>query len=122
MDMMRLPSVLCTALLEHKFAVKTEKGIQPNFPCINREQSRQLGDLIVPAAQEICRQALVRLDGIKRIMAEHTPEHLRAYAEIIAPGEITPEICDVMRELCESGWLLPLTKGMLATTVMFTAD
>ncbi len=114
--------LICTELLEHRFAVKTYEGIRLNFPCFNREQSSKLWDLIVPAAQEICSQALARLDGIKYIMAEHTPEHLRDYAEKIAPGEMTPEVCDVIRELCESGWLLPLTKGMLATTVMFMAE
>lgn len=114
--------LICTELLEHHFAVKTDAGIQLNFPCINDEQSQKLDELIVPVAQEICSQALARLDGIKHIMAEHTPKHLHDYAEKIAPGEMTPEICDVMRELCESGWLIPLTKGMLATMVMFRAD
>lgn len=111
--------LICTELLEHRFAVKTDAGIQLNFPCFNREQSHRFWELTVPVAQEICSQALARLDGIKRIIAEHTPEHLKDYAEKIAPGEISPEICDVMRELCESGWLLPMTKGMLATTVMY---
>ncbi len=114
--------LICAELLEHHFAIKTVAGIQPNFPCFNCEQSHRFWELTVPVAQKICSQALARLDGIKHIMAEHTPEHLRDYAEKIAPGEMTPEICDVMRELCESGWLLPLTEGTLATTVMYTAD
>ena len=111
--------LICAELLNNNFAVKTEAGIQPNFPCLTKEQTSKLGDLIVPAAQEICSQAIVRLDGIKRIMAEHTPDHLLDYAEKVAPGEMLREVSDVMRELCESGWLLPLTRGMLATTVMF---
>ena len=114
--------LICAELLNNNFAIKTDTGIQPNFPCLTVEQTSKLGDLIVPVAQEICSQALVRLDGIKRIMAEHTPDHLLDYAEKVAPGEILPETSAVMRELCESGWLLPLTRGMLATTVMFRAD
>lgn len=114
--------LICAELLNNNFAIKTDKGIQPNFPCLTKEQTSKLGELIVPAAQKICSQALVRLDGIKRIMAEHTPNHLLDYAEKVAAGEILTEPSDVMRELCESGRLLPLTRGMLATTVMFRAD
>lgn len=114
--------LICAELLNNHFAIKTDTGIKPNFPCLTREQTSKLGELIVPVAQEICSQALVRLDEIKRIMAEHTPNHLLDYAEKVAPGKILVEPSDVMRALCESGWLLPLTRGMLATTVMFRAD
>ena len=114
--------LICAELLNNHFAIKTDTGIKPNFPCLTREQTSKLGELIVPVTQEICSQALVRLDEIKRIMAEHTPNHLLDYAEKVAPGEILVEPSDVMRALCESGWLLPLTRGMLATTVMFRAD
>lgn len=114
--------LICAELLNNNFAIKTASGIKLNFPCLTREQTSRLGELIVPTAKEICSQALVRLDGIKRIMAEHTPNHLLDYAEKIAPGEILAEPSGIMRELCESGWLLPLTRGMLATTAMFRAD
>lgn len=114
--------LICAELLNNDLAVRTDSGIKPNFPCLTAEQTSKLGDMIVPVAQEICGQALDRLDGIKRIMAEHTPNHLLDYAEKIAPGEILSEASEIMRELCESGWLIPLTRGMLATTVMFRAD
>ncbi|MGN0695744.1 MAG: sigma-70 family RNA polymerase sigma factor [Oscillospiraceae bacterium] len=111
--------LICAELMDNNFAVRTDTGIKPNFPCLTKEQTSELYDLIVPVAQEICSRALAGLDGIRRIMAEHTPEHLLEYAEKVAPGEILSEASDVMRELCESGWLVPLTKGMLASTVMY---
>lgn len=37
--------LICAELLNNNFAIKTDTGIQPNFPCLTREQTSKLGDL-----------------------------------------------------------------------------
>lgn len=60
-----------------------------------------------------------RLENIAKVIGEHTPTHLADYAGRMAVLAQFKEVENVLRMLCESGWLLPWTSGMLATTVMY---
>ena len=110
--------LVCSELLELGLARKKDGRILPNFPCLNAEQSAILNGLISPLAGSICDNAKKRIGGISRIMAEHAPEHLAGYAAKLPVLFQLREAETVMQLLCESGWLLPLKYGMLATTVM----
>ena len=109
--------LICSELLELGLARKENNMILPAFPCLTAEQSSALDSRILPVAREICEGAVNRIDGISRIMKEYAPEHLADYAGKLPALIPMKEAEDIMRQLCESGWLLPL-KDCLATTVI----
>ena len=109
--------LICSELVELGLAKKEGVKILPAFPCLNAEQSHALNGRILPLAQEICEDAVERIDGISRIMKEYAPEHLTDYAGKLPALIQMKEAEAIMRILCENGWLLPL-KDCLPTTVM----
>ena len=110
--------LICSELVEIGLAKKTDRGILPNFPCMDAAQSSALNDMIRPVAWEICGNAKSRNGGIAGIMAEYAPEHLADYAAKLPVLFQLHEAETVMRMLCESGWLLPAKEGMSATTLI----
>lgn len=111
--------LLCTELMNMGILTKTENGIKPNFPCLDKAQAERFTALINPPAWTICNDAMGRIETISRSMAEHTPAHLADYAKRMPLLIQFKEVEEIMRMLCESGWLLPWTGGMLATTIMY---
>ena len=110
--------LICSELVEIGLARNTDRGILPNFPCMDAAQSSALNDMIRPVAWEICGNAKSRIGGIAGIMAEYAPEHLADYAGKLPVLFQLHEAETVMRILCESGWLLPAKEGMSATTLI----
>ncbi|SEK99133.1 RNA polymerase sigma factor [Ruminococcus albus] len=111
--------LVCSELIELGLAVKTEDGIRPNFPCLTKEQGDVLNNAIRGIGREICQDALSRLDMIKEILTDHAPAHLVDYVGKLPVLLIFNETEQIMRELCESGWLIPMKSGMSGTTVMY---
>ena len=111
--------LVCSELIELGLAVKTEDGIRPNFPCLTKEQGDVLNTAIRGIGREICDDALSRLDTIKNILADHAPAHLADYVGRLPVLLLFNEAEQIMRELCESGWLIPMKGGMSGTTVMY---
>ena len=110
--------LLCAELVEAGLARKTDAGILPNFPCLDAAQTAALNSMIQPVGRSICDNAKGRIDGIAGIMAEHAPEHLADYAAKLPVLCQMQEAEEIMRMLCESGWLLPAREGMSATTLI----
>lgn len=110
--------VLCAELMELRLARKERDRILPNFPCLNKAQGDALNDRIHPLCTGICGNAKSRADGIAGIMREYAPEHLADYAAKLPVLIQLNDAQYIMQILCESGWLLPVKDGMLATTVM----
>ena len=110
--------LICSELLSLGLAQKKGDRILPNFPALNAEQSAALNSRIMPLGRSICDNARSRIDGIARIMKDHAPEHLADYAGKLPVLFQLKEAEDIMRLLCESGWLLPVKDGTLATTVI----
>lgn len=111
--------LLCTELMNQNILIKTENGIKPNFPCLDKAQAARFVELINPPAWTMCNDAMGRIETIRKLIVEHTPAHLADYASRMGVLVQFKEIEEILRMLCESGWLLPLTSGMLATTVMY---
>ncbi|MBR4622430.1 MAG: sigma-70 family RNA polymerase sigma factor [Ruminococcus sp.] len=111
--------LVCSELIELGLAVKTEDGIKPNFPCLTKEQSDELNEKINGIGWEICQNVLSRTDSLKNILVDHAPAHLTDYVGRIPVLLHYREVEIVMRDLCESGWLIPMNGGMSATTVMY---
>ena len=111
--------LVCSELIELGLAVKTEDGIKPNFPCLTKEQGDALNTAIRSIGWEICQDALSRLDTVKGILTDHAPAHLADYVGRLPVLLCFNETEQIMRELCESGWLIPMKSGMSATTVMY---
>jgi RNA polymerase sigma factor (sigma-70 family) len=111
--------LVCSELIELGLAVKTEDGIRPNFPCFTKEQGDVLNDSIRGIGHDICQDALSRLDRVKDILIDHAPAHLADYVGRLPILLSFKETEQIMRELCESGWLIPMKDGMSATTVMY---
>ncbi len=114
--------IVCTELLSIGAAVKTDKGIMPNFPCLSAEEGELLNKMISDIGCKIGRNVIDGNETIKRIMREHTPEHLIDYVDKMPTLLHFREAENVMQDLCECGWLLPLRGGMNATTVMYGRD
>lgn len=110
--------MVCSELLELGLAKKEEGRILPNCPCLDAAQSAELNGWIAPVAQSVCENAKKRMEGVAGIMAEHAPEHLADYAAKLPALLHLKEAETIMQILCESGWLLPMKDGMLATTVI----
>ena len=110
--------LICSELLELGLARREGEEILPNFPCLDAPQSVALRDRITPMARRICDNAKDRIDGISAIMREHAPDHLADYARRLPALFQMEEAASIMQMLCESGWLIPLKDGMLATTVL----
>lgn len=114
--------LVCTELINRGYAVNTDEGIKPNFPCFTKEQYAEFMGCIEPAVDTICNQATSRLDVIRQTACEHTPERLVEYAKKMALLLQFEEVEDVMRMLCEDGWLLPYKSGMNPTTMIYLLD
>lgn len=110
---------ICSELVSRGFAVKTDEGIKPNCPYFTKEQSESLNALLEEPAKEICRQAMSRLEVIARKMREHAPKRLQDYAEKMAVLQQFGEVEDIVRLLCEDGYLLPYKGGILPTTAIY---
>lgn len=110
--------LICSELLELGLARREDGRILPNFPCFDAPQSAALTDRITPLARRICDNAKDRIDSISAIMWEHAPDHLADYARRLPALFQMEEAASIMQMLCESGWLIPLKDGMLATTVL----
>ena len=113
---------VCSELIELGLAVKTEDGIRPNFPCLTKEQGDVLNTAIRGIGWGICQDTLSRLDTMGKILTDHAPAHLADYVGRLPVLLIFNEAEQIMRELCESGWLLPMKGGMSGTTVMYMYD
>ncbi len=111
--------LVCSELLELGLAEKTNEGIKPNFPCMTKEQGDALNEMIEDIGGEICESILSRTDSIKKILLDHSPQHLADYVSKMPMLLCFREIEQVMQPLCESGWLLPMKGGMSGTTVMY---
>ena len=110
--------LVCSELLELGLAKRDGSRILPNFPCLDAAQSTALNNWIRPLGSNICDNAKNRINGISGIMKEYAPAHLTDYAARLPALFQLGEAASIMQLLCESGWLLPLKDGMLATTVM----
>ena len=110
--------LICSELLSLGLARKEGDRILPNFPALNAEQSAALNSRLMPLGRSICDSAKSRIGGIARIMEDYAPEHLVNYAGKLPALFQLKEAEDIMRLLCESGWLLPVKDGTLATTVI----
>lgn len=109
---------ICSELISRGFAVKTGNGIKPNCPYFTKEQSARLNTLLEEPAKEICRQAMSRLDVVTLKMREHAPKRLQDYAEKMAVLQQFGEAEEIIRLLCEDGYLLPYKGGILPTTAI----
>lgn len=111
--------LVCSELLELGLAVKTEDGIKPNFPCLTKEQGDEINGMIGDICDEICKSLILRTDSIKKILIDHTPQHLAEYVSKMPMLLCSREIEQIIQNLCESSWLLPMKNGMSGTTVMY---
>lgn len=111
--------LICSELVELGLAVRTEDGIMPNFPCLTKEQGDELNGMIVGIGDEICKDILSRTDSVGKILLDHTPAHIADYVSRMSLLLFYREIEQVMQQLCESGWLLPMKGGMSGTTMMY---
>ncbi len=75
--------------------------------------------MIGGTAEDICKDILSRTDSVGKIILDHAPAHLADYVKRMPLLLFYRETEQVMRELCESGWLLPMKGGMSGTTVMY---
>jgi RNA polymerase sigma factor (sigma-70 family) len=117
----RNDKMICADLIDSGVLVRTEEGVKPNFPYLDKEQFARFNAIIEPIAEEIysCASESETVETRKKILIEHTPQHLIDYAKRITPLTQFEDVQDIIRILCESGWLLPWKSGMLATTVMY---
>ena len=74
-----------------------------------------IGDI----CDEICKSLILRTDSIKKILIDHTPQHLAEYVSKMAQLLSYRETEQIIQTLCESGRLLPMKGGMSGTTVMY---
>ena len=111
--------LVCSELIELGLAVKTEEGIKPNFPCLTKEQGDKLNEMICGIGKEISQNILSRTEKIRQILIDHSPAHLADYVSKMALLLHYKETEDIMQELVESGWLLPMKGGMNGSTVMY---
>ena len=111
--------LVCSELIEIGLAIKTEDGLKPNFPCMTQKQGNALNDMILGISEDICADILSRTDNIRRVLLDHAPAHLADYVSKIAQLLTYRETEQIMQNLCESGWLLPMKGGMSGTTVMY---
>ncbi len=111
--------LVCSELVELGLAVRTDSGIIPNFPCLTKEQSDRLNEMITGISTEISRSAISRTGAVAEILQSHTPAHLAEYVSKMPALLFFRETEQVMQTLCESGWLLPMKGGMSGTTVMY---
>ena len=111
--------LVCSELIELGLALKTDSGILPNFPCLTKDQGDKLNEMILTISYEICHDLLPRTDTIRKILIDHTPAHLEDYVGKMAILLHFNEPKEIIQELCENGWLLPMNGGMSATTIMY---
>ena len=111
--------LVCSELIKSGVAVRTDEGIKPNFPCMTREQGDKLCEMIQPLCREICDDVLSRTERVKRVLLDHTPAHLADYVGRMGTLLSYRETEQIMQQLCESGYLLPMKGGMSGTTVMY---
>ena len=109
--------LVCSELVELELAVRKDDGIMPNFPCFSKEQGDGLNAMIAGIGAEICKDILSRADTIRKILLDHTPAHLSEYVSKMPLQLYFRETEQIMQQLCESGWLLPMKDGMSGTTV-----
>lgn len=114
--------LVCTELINRGYAVNTDEGIKPNFPCFTKKQYGEFMSYIEPAVDTICKQATSRLDVIRQTACDHTPERLVEYAKNMALLLQFEEVENIMGMLCEDGWLLPYKNGMNPTTIIYLLD
>lgn len=111
--------LICSELINANLAVATPDGIKPNCPCFTTEQMHTfVYDIIAPAAEKICDMAEDNLKVIIEKVVENAPDRLKDYASKMAQLEQFEEVEDIMRILCESGWLLPYKSGIHPTSVI----
>ncbi len=111
--------LVCSELVELGLAVRTDKGVMPNFPCLTKAQGDELNSAILGIAEEITQDILSRTDTVKSILIDRTPANLADYVSKMALLLHFREAELVTQHLCESGWLLPMKCGMSGTTVMY---
>lgn len=110
--------LICSELINYGFAIKTDDGIVPNIPILTSEQNEKISNIIQDIGIEIGQNVVGRTPVLRKILCDHSPQHLIDYTEQMAPLLHFKEAEQVMQNLCESGWLLPLKDGMQATTIM----
>ena len=86
---------------------------------MTQKQGDALNDMILGISEDICPDILSRTDNIRRVLLDHAPAHLADYVSKIAQLLSYRETEQIMQNLCESGWLLPMKGGMSGTTVMY---
>ncbi|MBR1422407.1 MAG: sigma-70 family RNA polymerase sigma factor [Ruminococcus sp.] len=110
--------LVCSELVELGLAVRTENGIMPNFPCLTKEQGDKLNEMIIGIGKDISEDILSRTNSVGKILRDHAPAHLADYVRKMPLLIFYRETEQVIQQLCESGWLLPMKGGMSGTTVM----
>ena len=108
--------LICAELIKNGLAVKDGEKILPNCPVYTKEQHEKLRSLLEPAVQELLKDAEEIFPVIERYMTEYAPDRLKDYSKGLAPLQIFEEISEIVRMLCEDGWLLPYKGGILPTT------
>ena len=111
--------LICSELINSGLAVNTDKVVKPNCPYFNEEQFAKFMDIVIPASEEICQRAEKNLEVIRNKVVENAPDRLQDYASKMAQLVQFEEVEDIIRILCESGWLLPYKSGMHPTTVIY---
>lgn len=73
----------------------------------------------MPFVEELCREALDRVELTKKITLEHTPERFQPYVKDMMITQMYEEVSDITRLLVEENWLVQWT-GMNPTNIIYT--
>ena len=116
----RTEKMICAELVEKEILIRTENGLKWNFPYFDKEQYSKFREIAEPVVSEIYSRASKSetLETRIGIITGYTPQHLIGYAKQMSKLTQFEEMQDIIRMLCESGWLLPWKSGMIASAVM----